>query len=95
MSIKKRYVALLVAIGVAIGWVTLGGSAAVMHYTSSTEFCLSCHSMEIPFKEFKALFTFPMRKAFAPNVPIAIFRAIPSVISSLRYERPKTSTTNL
>lgn len=39
MSIKKRYVALLVAIGVAIGWVTLGGSAAVMHYTSSTEFC--------------------------------------------------------
>ncbi len=24
MSIKKRYVALLVAIGVAIGWVTLG-----------------------------------------------------------------------
>lgn len=33
MSIKKRYVALLVAIGVAIGWVTLGGSAAVMHYT--------------------------------------------------------------
>lgn len=49
MSIKKRYVALLVAIGVAIGWVTLGGSAAVMHYTSSTEFCLSCHSMEIPF----------------------------------------------
>ncbi len=29
MSIKKRYVALLVAIGVAIGWVTLGGSAAL------------------------------------------------------------------
>lgn len=53
MSIKKRYVALLVAIGVAIGWVTLGGSAAVMHYTSSTEFCLSCHSMEIPFKEYQ------------------------------------------
>lgn len=53
MSFKKRYVALLVVIGVAIGWATLGGSAAVMHYTSSTEFCLSCHTMETPYKEYQ------------------------------------------
>ncbi|NMT50551.1 NapC/NirT family cytochrome c, partial [Vibrio parahaemolyticus] len=42
MSIKKRYVALLVAAGIGGGWLTLGRSAAVMHYTSDTEFCLSC-----------------------------------------------------
>ncbi|EIV8654570.1 NapC/NirT family cytochrome c [Vibrio parahaemolyticus] len=53
MSIKKRYIALLVAAGVGVGWLTLGGSAAVMHYTSDTEFCVSCHSMEIPYKEYQ------------------------------------------
>ncbi|WP_045500060.1 NapC/NirT family cytochrome c [Vibrio hyugaensis] len=53
MSIKKRYVALLVAAGVGVGWLTLGGSAAVMHYTSDTEFCVSCHSMEMPYKEYQ------------------------------------------
>lgn len=53
MSIKKRYIALIAAVGIGIGWLTLGGSAAVMHYTSSTEFCLSCHSMEIPYKEYQ------------------------------------------
>lgn len=53
MSLKKRYIALLVVAGIAIGWLTLGGSAAVMHYTSSSEFCVSCHSMEIPYKEYQ------------------------------------------
>ncbi|NIY91452.1 NapC/NirT family cytochrome c [Vibrio diazotrophicus] len=53
MSIKKRYVALLMLVGIGIGWLTLGGSAAIMHYTSDTEFCLSCHSMEIPYKEYQ------------------------------------------
>ncbi|HHF3271910.1 TPA: NapC/NirT family cytochrome c [Vibrio alginolyticus] len=53
MSIKKRYVALLVAAGIGVGWLTLGGSAAVMHYTSDSEFCLSCHSMETPYKEYQ------------------------------------------
>ncbi len=53
MSVKKRYIALLIIVGMVIGWVTLGGTAAVMHYTSSTEFCLSCHSMEIPHKEYQ------------------------------------------
>ncbi|EGU33788.1 NapC/NirT family cytochrome c [Vibrio scophthalmi] len=53
MSLKKRYVALLVAAGCAVGWLTLGGTAAVMHYTSSTEFCLSCHSMQLPYEEYQ------------------------------------------
>lgn len=53
MSIKKRYLALLIAAGIGIGWITLGGTAAVMHYTSSTEFCVSCHSMQIPYEEYQ------------------------------------------
>ncbi len=53
MSIKKRYIAVMIIVGMVIGWITLGGAAAVMHYTSSTEFCLSCHSMEIPHKEYQ------------------------------------------
>jgi len=53
MSIKKRYIALLIVVGIGVGWLTLGGTAAVMHYTSSTEFCLSCHSMETAFKEYQ------------------------------------------
>ncbi|WP_039958493.1 NapC/NirT family cytochrome c [Vibrio sinaloensis] len=53
MSIKKRYLLLIAAVGVGIGWVTLGGTAAVMHYTSSTEFCVSCHSMKAPYEEYQ------------------------------------------
>ncbi len=43
----------MVMIGVFIGWLSLGGTAAIMHKTSSTEFCLSCHSMEIPYEEYQ------------------------------------------
>ncbi len=53
MSIKKKYIALLVAAGIGVGWLTLGGTAAVMNYTSSTEFCVSCHSMETAYKEYQ------------------------------------------
>ncbi|MDG3088501.1 NapC/NirT family cytochrome c [Vibrio hannami] len=48
---KKTLVILL--IGLAIGWVTLGGTQVIMHTTSDTEFCLSCHSMQIPYEEYQ------------------------------------------
>ncbi|MGB2079450.1 MAG: NapC/NirT family cytochrome c [Vibrio sp.] len=50
---KKRYLALGALLCIGIGWLTLGGTAAVMHATSDTEFCLSCHTMEQPFKEYQ------------------------------------------
>ncbi len=50
---KKRYIILLLLVGIGLGWLTLGGTAAVMHYTSSTEFCVSCHTMETPLKEYQ------------------------------------------
>ncbi len=53
MPIKKRYIAAIAAVGIGVGWLTLGGTAAVMHYTSDTEFCLSCHSMETAYKEYQ------------------------------------------
>ncbi len=62
MAIKKRYIALLTICGIAIGWLTLGGTAAVMHHTSDTEFCLSCHSMQIPYEEYQGSIHFSNAK---------------------------------
>ncbi|WP_117233817.1 NapC/NirT family cytochrome c [Vibrio maerlii] len=78
MSIKKRYVAIIAILGIAVGWITLGGTAAVMHYTSSTEFCVSCHSMEIPYEEYEGSIHFSNAKGIRaecadchiPNDPI-------------------------
>lgn len=53
MTIKKSYIAALVAIGICIGWLTFGGTQVVLNVTSSTEFCLSCHSMDIPYQEYQ------------------------------------------
>lgn len=44
---KKRYLLLSVAVaGIIVGWLTIGGTAAVLHATSTDDFCISCHSME-------------------------------------------------
>ncbi|MFA0087853.1 NapC/NirT family cytochrome c [Vibrio sp. 10N.261.51.F12] len=53
MNIKKRHVLLITLVGILIGWLTFGGSAAIMHKTSSTEFCISCHTMQIPYEEYQ------------------------------------------
>ena len=50
---KKRYIAIIVLIGVVIGWITFGGTQAVLHATSTTEFCVSCHTMEKPLHEYQ------------------------------------------
>ncbi|MGF1788815.1 NapC/NirT family cytochrome c [Photobacterium swingsii] len=53
MKNKKRAVAGILALGVGVGWLTLGGTHAVLEKTSSTEFCISCHTMEAPYKEYQ------------------------------------------
>ncbi|KXF82279.1 NapC/NirT family cytochrome c [Enterovibrio coralii] len=78
MKVKKRFVALVAAIGIAVGWLTLGGTAAVMHATSSTEFCVSCHSMQIAYEEYEGSVHFSNAKGIRaecadchiPNDPI-------------------------
>nr|WP_255725415.1 NapC/NirT family cytochrome c [Photobacterium sp. OFAV2-7] len=57
---KKTIVVLL--IGLAVGWVTLGGTQVIMHSTSDTEFCLSCHTMQIPYEEYQGSIHFSNAK---------------------------------
>jgi trimethylamine-N-oxide reductase (cytochrome c) cytochrome c-type subunit TorY len=53
MQIKKRYFVGLLFLAMVGGWFTLGGTAYIMAKTSSTEFCISCHTMQIPFEEYQ------------------------------------------
>jgi len=53
MKFKKWSIAFIAIIGVIIGWFSLGGTAVVMHLTSSTEFCVSCHTMDAPYQEYQ------------------------------------------
>lgn len=62
MTLKKRYIALITILGISIGWLSLGGTAIVMNYTSSTEFCVSCHSMQIPYEEYEGSIHFSNAK---------------------------------
>ena len=49
-SIRTMCVGLVVFI---IGGVSFAGLTSFFHYTNSTEFCTSCHSMDINFTEYK------------------------------------------
>jgi len=62
MRIKKRYVTIISLLGIILGWLTLGGTAAVMHYTSNTEFCVACHTMKIPYEEYEGSIHFSNAK---------------------------------
>lgn len=70
---NKRYIALIAAVGIAIGWLTFGGTQAVLHATSSTEFCVSCHTMEKPLHEYQGSVHFSNQKAFVLNVQTVTF----------------------
>lgn len=62
MKIKKRHILVVATLGILVGWLSLGGTAAIMHKTSSTEFCLSCHSMQIPYEEYQGSIHFTNAK---------------------------------
>lgn len=53
MKIKRSIIVTLLAIGIGLGWLSLSGARAVLEQSSSTEFCLSCHSMETAYKEYQ------------------------------------------
>ncbi len=51
---RRRWTWLWVlVVGVIIGAALLAGTATVMHKTSNTEFCISCHTMEQPLAEYQ------------------------------------------
>ncbi len=62
MQIRKRYFAGLLFLAMVGGWITLGGTAYVMDKTSSTKFCISCHSMQIPYEEYQGSLHFSNAK---------------------------------
>lgn len=52
--VRRRKIWLVaILIGIAIGVVLLAGTATVMHKTSDTAFCVSCHSMQQPLAEYQ------------------------------------------
>lgn len=52
-NIKKSQIAIIAILGAIGGWLLFGGTTAILHYTSSTEFCVSCHTMQIPKEEWQ------------------------------------------
>lgn len=50
---SKKIIIFIIFIGMVIGMITLGGSAYVLNKTSSTEFCVSCHTMDRPYQEYQ------------------------------------------
>ncbi|MCD1124984.1 NapC/NirT family cytochrome c [Jinshanibacter sp. LJY008] len=50
---RKWSVLWILVIGIILGAVLLGGSAYVMHKTSDTAFCVSCHTMQQPLAEYQ------------------------------------------
>ncbi|MFT7315254.1 MAG: trimethylamine-N-oxide reductase (cytochrome c) cytochrome c-type subunit TorY [Paraglaciecola sp.] len=50
---NKKIIILILLIGAVIGMITLGGSAYVLNKTSTTEFCVSCHTMDRAYEEYK------------------------------------------
>lgn len=57
----KKTLAILTA-GILIGCIIFGVSNVVLHKTSSTEFCLSCHTMQIPYEEYQGSIHFSNAK---------------------------------
>lgn len=49
---KKLFLIALIA-GMFLGVILLSSTALILHKTSSTEFCISCHTMQQPFAEYQ------------------------------------------
>lgn len=60
-SRRKIGIALLL-LGIVIGALLLAGTATVMHKTSDTEFCVSCHTMQQPLAEYQGSIHFQNAK---------------------------------
>ncbi|MDF7680382.1 NapC/NirT family cytochrome c [Enterobacteriaceae bacterium ESL0689] len=50
---RRKILIVTLLIGIVIGIILLAGTATVMHKTSDTEFCVSCHTMQQPLAEYQ------------------------------------------
>ncbi len=62
MRRKKRIGLIMLVVGVLVGVGGLLLSQHVLHKTSETAFCLSCHSMSKPFEEYQGTVHFSNQK---------------------------------
>jgi len=53
MTIQKSKLFWGIVLGIVIGTIGLGGSSYMLHKTSETSFCLSCHTMSAPYEEYQ------------------------------------------
>ncbi len=53
MNKKWKWIAGLVFVGILLGGALALSSMWVMHKTSDTAFCLSCHTMQAPYEEYQ------------------------------------------
>ena len=96
--IRKTWFWLLL-LGALLGVAALGVTVTVLHKTSSTEFCVSCHSMQTPLAEYQGSVHFQNTKGIRaecadchiPNEPASYLwtitrRSAPS--TPLRNTRP-------
>ncbi len=54
MYLRPSNIIAIIMLGIAIGWFSMGGAAAIMFLSSETRFCTSCHSMQTPKSEYQA-----------------------------------------
>lgn len=59
---KKKASVILIVVGIVIGWLSLGGTQILLATTSTTEFCISCHSMDTPYAEYQSSIHFSNAK---------------------------------
>lgn len=52
MNKKWKWIAGLVFVGILLGGALVLSSMWMMHKTSDTSFCLSCHTMQAPYEEY-------------------------------------------
>lgn len=50
---RRKIIFIALLVGIIIGVVLLAGTATIMHKTSDTEFCVSCHTMQQPLAEYQ------------------------------------------
>ncbi|ATM86737.1 NapC/NirT family cytochrome c [Yersinia massiliensis] len=62
MAIKKTKIFILIFIGIVLGIIGFSGGSYVLHKTSETSFCLSCHTMQAPYDEYQASIHFKNQK---------------------------------
>ena len=53
MNKKWKWIAGLVFVGILLGGALVLSSMWMMHKTSDTSFCLSCHTMQAPYEEYQ------------------------------------------